>query len=434
MGSGLCLDLNVESKNISKSIENKNFDEWKYLLKNLTENTALNDYVLSSSRKKLNTISKLKKFLLKSPVKNDTERLWSAFLWITHNIDYDFCGLKNDTCGDQDADSVLKSGVSICAGYSNLFSLLCDSFNIRRVSILGYSKGYGYNIGKTKFTQIDHDWNAVFIDDKWQLIESTWGAGFGNDDEGYVRRFQPYWFFTPPEIFIFEHFPEDEKFQFLSKSLSLLDFEMLPNLKIEFFINKIKCLSHSKGVVNDKDIIVFEAPKDKQFSATLVSIEHDSDEIKNSIFLQRDFRTNNFIIEISPLQSINHKLSIFCGNTGGKEHQWIGDFLVKPINDAGKTFEKFCKKFSFPQYIFLFEPKEMHLKLNSMYLFKVYLAKTPFHLVLYDSKNKLTYFEKDKTAENVWILNYTTNSKGSLFISILRKEKQLSTAFEYEVI
>jgi len=430
MGSAIRIDSNINNQ-IDES--NKKIDEWKNLIKNLTENSTLNNYVLSGKREKLNKISKLKMFLVNSPVKNNIEKLWATFLWISHNIDYDFKSINSlELNGDQDADSVLGSGLSICAGYSNLFSLICESFNIPCISIIGYSKGFGYEIGKTKFKEVDHDWNAVFIDKKWQLVESTWGSGYGNNEEGYVRRFQPFWFLTPPEIFIYEHFPQDEKFQFLSQPLTLAEFEKLPNFKIEYFANNIKCLSHSSGVLSDQESLVFATPANKEISAKIFNIEKDSNEIKNAILLQRDYRSSNFQIDVSKLKSYNHKLSVFCGEKGEKEHNWIADFIIKPSTNESCLF---CKKYySFPEYIFLFEPKEMNLKINRSYLFRVFLIKKEFDIVLYDSRKQLILFQQKENEKHLWFLNYTPTNQGCLYLSILNKKKHLSTAFEYEII
>ena len=427
MGSAIRIDSNIDKIEAST----KKIDEWKNLIKNLTENFTLNNYVLSGKRKNLNKISKLKTFLHKSPVENDIQRLWATFLWITHNIDYDFESLKTlEVLGDQDADSVLNSGLSICAGYSNLFSLLCESFKIPCVSIIGFSKGFGYEIGKTKFEEVDHDWNAVFVDNKWMLIESAWGAGYGNNEEGYVRRFQPYWFLTPPEIFIYEHFPQDEKFQFLSQPLTLSQFEKLPNFKIEYFVNDINCLTHSIGVLSDEETMLFAAPNDKKISVKMFNIEKDIREIKQGIILQRDYRSSNYQIDISKLENFHHKLSIFCGKTSEKEHDWIADFLIKP---SSNEFRLFCKKYySFPEYVYLFEPKEMNLKISRSYLFRIFLIKREFDIVLYDSRNQLIFLEEKE--ENIWFVNYTPTNQGFLYLSILLNKKHLSTAFEYKIV
>ena len=45
-------------------------------------------------------------------------------------------------------------------------------------NIIGHSKGLGFNYeDKISDENTDHEWNAVKINNKWCLIDSTWGAG-----------------------------------------------------------------------------------------------------------------------------------------------------------------------------------------------------------------------------------------------------------------
>jgi transglutaminase/protease-like cytokinesis protein 3 len=71
------------------------------------------------------------------------------FLWITDNIKYDmesFLGNKvtNKLC---DPKNILKTGKSVCSGYSSIFRDLAKEIDLKIKNISGYSKGYGYKIG-----------------------------------------------------------------------------------------------------------------------------------------------------------------------------------------------------------------------------------------------------------------------------------------------
>jgi hypothetical protein len=406
------------------------FENWRKLIKTLNTNLKLNNYVLSKNR--IDNIDELKRFLLKSTAKNDTEKVWSIFLWITHNIDYDFDGIKKDKYGEQDANSILKSGFATSSGFSNLFNMLCDSFNIKSVLINGFSKGYGYNLGK-HFTNYDHNWNAVYIDKKWYLVESTWASGYCNDEEGYVKRFQPYYFFTPPEIFIHEHLPEDSNHQFLNIPLSLQEFEVLPFFKIDFFVNGLKCLSHSKATIeshNSPFKIEFEAPDNVAIESKLFL--SNKNEIKNTVLVQRDIQFDNIIVEVSLQSNEKCSLSLFSGKKEDKSFRWIADFEIIPSGTLLPS-QLFCKTFSFPKNIFLFEPKVYYLKTNFSYIFQVYIEA--FEVAVFDLQREWTYFQKDTTSENIWILKYKPQWLGNLTLSAkLTNESKFITAFEYEVV
>ncbi len=54
-----------------------------------------------------------------------------------------------------------------------------------------------------------HFWNVIKLDNKWYFIETTWSAGYYEKDK-YIKRFEPFWFLTPPEQFIYFHLPNEK--------------------------------------------------------------------------------------------------------------------------------------------------------------------------------------------------------------------------------
>lgn len=49
------------------------------------------------------------------------------------------------------------------------------------MNLSGYSKGHGYRTGQTFAGEYDHAWNAVYLDGRWHLVDSTWGSGCIDD-------------------------------------------------------------------------------------------------------------------------------------------------------------------------------------------------------------------------------------------------------------
>jgi len=62
-------------------------------------------------------------------------------------------------------------------------------------NIQGYSKGSGYSVFKPPVS--NHEWNAVEINGKWCLIDTTWDTGTG------------YYLCTPPRCFVTDHLPDE---------------------------------------------------------------------------------------------------------------------------------------------------------------------------------------------------------------------------------
>lgn len=48
---------------------------------------------------------------------------------------------------------------------------------VQCMTVPGYSKGLGYQPGQSFSGEFDHAWNAVFLEGRWHLVDSTWGSG-----------------------------------------------------------------------------------------------------------------------------------------------------------------------------------------------------------------------------------------------------------------
>jgi hypothetical protein len=125
--------------------------------------------------------------------------------WICENVSYDFKSFNSNdfTNTPVDAYGVIKKGKTVCAGYANLFQEMCDIANIICITISGHAKGVGYVKGESY--KINHSWNAVKVDLKWELIDVTWDDCLSETD----------YFFPDPEVFINDHYPVDNTWQLL---------------------------------------------------------------------------------------------------------------------------------------------------------------------------------------------------------------------------
>jgi transglutaminase/protease-like cytokinesis protein 3 len=94
----------------------------------------------------------------------------------------------------------------------------------------------------------NHAWNAVKVDGRWQLVDCTWGAGVV-EGHAYVRRFNPFYFLTPPLAFSWLHFPLDPRWQLRDPPLSLAEFEKLPLVRDPFFEYGLELVSHPSAII-----------------------------------------------------------------------------------------------------------------------------------------------------------------------------------------
>jgi len=175
------------------------------------------------------------------------EKVRAIFTWIALNVGYDlkfyYAQANNPTLaysftGEEDrlikekkfrlesAAKTLRSKKGVCQDYCALFETLCEQTGIQCVTIIGRSKNDLSLIGKyANFN--DHAWNAVKFGNDWKLIDVTWAAGSLNSMTGKMeQKFNDAYFFTNPELFFYNHFPEDKKWLFVNKTSD--DFAKLP--------------------------------------------------------------------------------------------------------------------------------------------------------------------------------------------------------------
>ena len=82
--------------------------------------------------------------------------------------------------------------------------------------ISGYSKGVGYSPYNPPIS--DHAWNAVEINGKWCLIDTTWDENKNTE----------YYLCPPPRCFVRDHLPENnDEMQFLKNPITVEQFHNL---------------------------------------------------------------------------------------------------------------------------------------------------------------------------------------------------------------
>ena len=101
------------------------------------------------------------------------------------NVTYNLPGLLTNNLGDNDAESVFKTGLSVCAGFANLFKKILKVYcGLECKKISGEAKGL--EVANSK-NDNSHAWNAIKIEGDWYLVDSTWGSGHSDSNNNYVR-------------------------------------------------------------------------------------------------------------------------------------------------------------------------------------------------------------------------------------------------------
>jgi Transglutaminase-like domain len=228
---------------------------------------------------------------LTDPYSKQLFKARAIFKWITENIGYDYkyfnrhnyigkdpktyrcrdsidCEAKKLAWETNYIQNVLRKKKAVCDGYSMLFKKMCDIAGLRSEVIPGYSRTEYYQVGTSG--SLDHAWNSIWIDSTYYLLDATWAAGgcVENNDGKllfFLKRFNDYYWLTPPEDFARNHYPENPIWT-LIPNYTKEQFAANPYFKPAELSN-IKLITPKSGVVNAKkgDTIHFKLNYLKRF-------------------------------------------------------------------------------------------------------------------------------------------------------------------------
>lgn len=276
---------------------------------------------------------------------SDEEKVRAIFRWMTDHIRYDLEGFRASDYGDPTPDEVLKKRSAVCEGYSGLFESLVHAAGFEVAVINGFAKGLGFSAGDAVPAGSNHAWNAVKVKGEWKLLDCTWGAGALNDQGEYVRGFEPFYFFTPPEQFIYSHFPNDPKWQLLPKPISRTAFERLPRVKPAFFLCGLRFPGAPEAHIRAPGPLVavpLLIPKDTNMVARLLRGESPAG-AGGVRFLTGP---EGEAVQVLAPEPGTYTLRLFAAKgLSAAEVDWAADLLVTVENGSGgKSFEEFERK------------------------------------------------------------------------------------------
>lgn len=179
-------------------------------------------------------------------VTGDTQKANLIYNWITHNIAFDIKANKDPNRPAPVVQKILAEKKATSDGYALLYMEMCKEVGLTAVTISGYAKGWTWDNG-TAFYIPRHQWCAVMIDRRWELVDPTAGAGGVIRAPGWFRnqlnklkkeekiifskkevfefRYDPYYFMPPPAILRFSHLASDPLWQLMKTPMPLDVFE-----------------------------------------------------------------------------------------------------------------------------------------------------------------------------------------------------------------
>lgn len=258
--------------------------------------------------------------------KNDLEKVRAIFRWITEHIDYNMIvynqkkniiPLFNEEPDDSNralpplnervAAKVLSRKIAFCDGYSRLFKTLCDHAGIRSEIIFGYARN---NISK-RFG-VNHTWNAVYLDSAWHLLDVTWASGVVTFSNEYIKQYNDFYFLTPPDQFILDHYPEDIQWSLLNDPPIYREFERSPFRYSGFLKAGITSHYPSKGVIDATigDTVTIELKTKRELTDLFVSSSPFLD--TNQVAIKPTLNGENFSFKYTITPNAGEWLYVFC--------------------------------------------------------------------------------------------------------------------------
>lgn len=223
--------------------------------------TCLNS--LYAFSQKQDELTKLTKHLTQN-AKSDKDKAWRIYSWIKNNINYDWERYENviahKDSSIRTAEDVIKLRKGICADYSFLVKEMFSRAGIEALIIKGYVRQSFDDTNKDTFA-LRHAWNAIKLNNKWQLLDLTWAVKDNND----------FYFDTDPYQFLFSHLPYDSSWTLLPYSLTLEQFLKSPILamsKVKLDYDYIRRI----GEINTNvDSITLTLPEIPEYDFTLTT-------------------------------------------------------------------------------------------------------------------------------------------------------------------
>ncbi len=108
--------------------------------------------------------------------------------WVSENIYYDRDARDSSVTEETVClKNVLETKKTVCSGYSNLFCALLEAQGIYAVNIRGTSTSDEVEYENLADARVNHEWTAVYIDNRWVTVDVVWNSGNKYQDGKYKR-------------------------------------------------------------------------------------------------------------------------------------------------------------------------------------------------------------------------------------------------------
>ncbi len=127
-------------------------------------------------------------------ITDDYGKLCAVYDWVTANIAYDVEKARDMESYGSGAEYLLEKRKGVCHDYADLTRALLEAVGIEA----SYEKG---DVHPASDRVERHAWNNARIGESWYGLDTTWGAGFVNQEKGlFIQRPSRLYLTTPEEL------------------------------------------------------------------------------------------------------------------------------------------------------------------------------------------------------------------------------------------
>jgi len=195
-------------------------------------------------------------------------------------------------------NKVLKTNVALCQGYALLYEHLANLSGLESAVVTGNAKTSPSDIGKLP-TESTHAWNAVKVNGKWKLLDVTWGAGVVNEQKRtFVPKFNSGYFFTEPEFFVLNHFPDEKNW--ILGNFSEKEYANFPFYYADYIKSDFRFIAPQNGILSLKKSNTIPFKLENLGENDKIFYVLSSDNKAQNAILKRNGNSTEFDVHVAP--------------------------------------------------------------------------------------------------------------------------------------
>lgn len=193
--------------------------------------------------------------------------------YVADRVAYDAEAYADGRYPPQDAETVFKTRLAVCAGSANLLEALGKAAGEEIVVVVGDARS-----SESDVTGEGHAWNAARIGDSWHLIDATWDAG-SVEGRTFTKRYGTGYLFAPAAAFAVSHFPEEPRWQLQEPPVSRGDFFRAPMMGADFFAEGLTLIHPDRSQVTVDEVfeIAVDNPRGRFILARYIAEDGSSE-------------------------------------------------------------------------------------------------------------------------------------------------------------